>query len=173
VITEQQMKVLFAQANPIPDASTVPLDEVAAATYLATLETRSSEMTTTETNPVETDKKPDRNWKPLLVAAAAILIAGLAWMVANRGDEVPPATQPPDSVSTELQGTWGAGSLRVTFEGDEYAIVRLDFQPEQPWDRGTYTSDESSVLDHWRRSLVPVGILIHQKRLPHWGFVSS
>lgn len=109
MITEQQMKTLFVQANPIPDTDLVDLLEMDGTAYLATLEQRSSEVTQLDTRPTETSNP--RRGRLLLVwgaTAAAVLIGAV--VILNQPEEVsPPATQPtsitqPNSI-TELTPT--------------------------------------------------------------------
>jgi hypothetical protein len=89
---------MFVTANPAPDVDRT--DQVEAASYLATLEQRSSEMTQIETIP-ET-KPPGRNRGPLIAAAVAavLLIATIGILLANR--EEAPVVDQPDVVPTTI-----------------------------------------------------------------------
>jgi len=89
VITEERVMTLLEHADPVSSLDLKPVD-VDAASYLATLEQRSSEMTQIETNP-ET-KPPGRSRGPLIAAAVAAvaLIATIGILLTNN-DEQPAA----------------------------------------------------------------------------------
>jgi heat shock protein HslJ len=84
---------LLVEANPIPDMDYLDLVDVGGATYLATLEQRSSEVTKIDIEQTsETDKKkPNMVW---LAAAATAVIVGIAFvLVTQGGEEAQVATQ--------------------------------------------------------------------------------
>ena len=90
MITEQQAKTLFANANPILNTDPIYVD---AANYLATLEQRSSEMTQLDTKPVEEEKPKRRRLVLVLSTAAAAILIG-AVLLLTQSEETPPAIQP-------------------------------------------------------------------------------
>lgn len=106
MIPANQVLTKLAQANPIPDPTEVEV-EAEAATYLTTLERRSSKMTQldTETEQQTNGKTSNGMW---LVAAASAAILGVALLLINQGsDEASVATQltPPtiaDAVPTTV-----------------------------------------------------------------------
>lgn len=89
MITEEQMRILFAKANPIPDEASVELDDAAVATYLATLEHRSSEMTQLKERAARNTGAHGQRWIPAVAATTAVVLAiGAAVLLANRDTEV-------------------------------------------------------------------------------------
>ena len=136
VTNEQRVKTLFAQANPIPDADLFDLDEIGGTAYLATLETRSSEMTQLDTK--GQNQKEKKTATPWLIAAAVAIVAGIGLIVVNQGNEAP------------LIGQLNAeASVNAWFDaynaGNDEAVLEL-FAP------GVVISDSiagSSTLDEW------------------------
>jgi len=89
VSNESHVMALLEEGNPAPelrdDAYWTDLD---AATYLATLEQRISEMTKLETN--ESQQDTPRQWnRPWLVAAVFVLVLGVGVVVFNQGGTAP------------------------------------------------------------------------------------
>jgi hypothetical protein len=76
VITEERMKALFEEANPIPDPESVDMDSSESTAYLATLKQRSSKMTKTRdvTRADTTSGARKYTW---LIAAVTILLLGV------------------------------------------------------------------------------------------------
>lgn len=103
MITEQQMKRLFVQANPVPHADTVHLDEAAAAAYLTQVTAGDTSITQTEAKPVWGDPNPQprRAW----IAAAAIVAAilGVVTIVLTQTADDPPVATTEDSL---FNTTW-------------------------------------------------------------------
>ena len=103
MVTEERLNTLLAHANPVADVSKIDLIEVGATTYLATLEQRSSGMTQLDTKrKVDREKRSVRPW---LAAAVVTIVAGLAIVLLNQGDQTPVAGQPgsPDVVLADYQ----------------------------------------------------------------------
>ena len=69
----------------VPDLDGLGSDALDAAAYLANLETRSSEVTQRDTKPTEQngDKRSPMMW---LVAAAAVIVIGVALSLTGSGD---------------------------------------------------------------------------------------
>ncbi len=82
--TETEVFALFEEGNPVPDLDGLGSDALDAAAYLATLETRSSEVTQLDTKPTEQngDKRSPMMW---LVAAAAVIVIGVALILTGSG----------------------------------------------------------------------------------------
>ena len=97
--TEERVMTLFAEANPVPDLEKLDLVEVEAATYLATLNTRSSEMTKTQIpRPEESERRVPA--AAIAVLAAAAVILGVALVLLNQSEEPPVATDPAPVTTT-------------------------------------------------------------------------
>lgn len=97
--TEERVKALFAEANPIPEIDSFFLEEMAGAAYLATIEQRSSEMTQLETKPID-QKKQRRASVMLVMAVVAALLVGAVVILTRTEQTPPPATQvTPSSVA--------------------------------------------------------------------------
>ena len=111
MVTEERLNTLLAHANPVADVSKIDLIEVGATTYLATLEQRSSEVTQLDTR--EKDQKAEKTVRQRwLVAAVVIILAGIALVLVNQGDETPVADQPgPDEILTEYADTRNSGDV--------------------------------------------------------------
>ena len=93
MITQERVLELYDSANPVKDAESM-MAELGAASYLATLEQRSSEMTRLDTTTKDETivKRPPAVW---MVAAIIVLVFGLAAIFVSQGtDETPPATDP-------------------------------------------------------------------------------
>ena len=156
---ETRILALFEEANPVPDISAMESEPIEPATYLATLERRSSEMTQVDAKADRKDKtKKTRVW---MAVAAVILvvaaIAGVSGIFSDGSGEVPLAddpavvdptvTEPPvvdppavDPNASPL-GSWSSGSLSVVFEDDEYAFVYDGVLVE----RGTYSTNGEAL----------------------------
>ncbi len=80
---ERLVMALLAEGNPATEVAEEASTGVPAATYLATLEQRSSDMTQLETQKSEEESK--RLWTtPWLVAAIAVIVLGVAAIVLNQ-----------------------------------------------------------------------------------------
>ena len=113
---------LFAEANPVPDELAMETREVEPAAYLATLQTRSSEVTQLDERVEPKDDRSPR-WMVALAAAAVVILIGVVTVLINQGsDEQPPVTQPPVE-SSEIDGYWSGEEADFFFGDGEYAIV--------------------------------------------------
>lgn len=90
--TEERALRMLAAANPIPDVDSLE-PEPAAATYLATLEQRSSEVAILDTKPRERQGRR-RSVTPWQVAAVATAIIAVAALLLVREDDTPVASDP-------------------------------------------------------------------------------
>lgn len=91
--TEAQILALFEEGNPIPDIEGVEKIDLDAAAYLATLQTRSSAMTQTRTEPVEEKvSKPIMRW--VAAAAVAVVLGVILILTGQNSQETPPVDQP-------------------------------------------------------------------------------
>jgi len=115
VITEKRVMTLLEHADPVSSLDLEPVD-VDAASYLATLKQRSSEMTQIETIP-ET-KPPDRSQGSLIAAAvAAVLLIATIGILLTNNDEQPVAAS---VVPTTLTGIEGMTSEEAVSVADSY-----------------------------------------------------
>lgn len=145
---EERVLTLFAEGNPVPDLDDLERVDIEAAAYLAILEQRSSEVTQLDDKKLkkETRKRPNMSWP---VAAAAVIVLGVAIFLLSRGNEdAPVVTEPPPTTIGEpvpqessLDGYWASGPIEVFFEEDRYAILisgRLS-------DQGTYVETDGEI----------------------------
>jgi hypothetical protein len=86
VSDERLVMALLAEGNPATEVAEDASTEVPAATYLATLEQRSSDMTQLETKKDEKQTKR-RLTTPWLVAAIAVVVLGVAALVVNQAGQ--------------------------------------------------------------------------------------
>ena len=145
---ETQVLALFEEGNPIPDLDGLEPINLDAAAYLATLEQRSSGMTQLDTKQKDQEQKKTvrQRW---LVAAVVIILAGVALILVNQGDETPVADQPfgPTSaldVSESFVAAHNAGDfdgVMVLFTEDATfsdshnpQSMRPDWEPRFAWD---------------------------------------
>ncbi len=98
--TEEQVWQIIVDSNPVPDVNVYARGNTEGSAYLATLEKRSSEVTQVETKHKEEERsrRPKPSW---LVAAALVVIAGVAAIVLSQDAAVDPANQP--TLTTEVQ----------------------------------------------------------------------
>lgn len=92
MITEEKGLMMLAGANPVPQLDQVDVD-VEAATYLAILEQRSSEMTRLDTKSTEIEKPKRRRLALVLGTAAVAILIGAVLMFSQNEETPPPATQ--------------------------------------------------------------------------------
>jgi hypothetical protein len=109
----------LAHSNPVPDVEDIDLVQVGTASYLATLEQRSSGMTELDTKTRERkDKK--RSLVPWLIAAGVAAVIGVAIIVAaqNTGEapvvDQPTPTAGPVTIKTDVDRS--VSPLQGTFE---------------------------------------------------------
>ena len=88
MITEEHVMATLADSNPVPDVEEIDLVQVGTASYLATLEQRSSQVTELDTKTQDNREKNKKNVMAFLVAAAVVIVAGIGFMVLTPGDEV-------------------------------------------------------------------------------------
>jgi len=105
---------LLVESNPIPDLSVLDLADVSAATYLDTLETRSSEATQVDTR--REDQIANRTYWPWLTAAMVLVLVGLAVVLLNQGDDTPAADASPGEVLTDYTAARNSGDVDGVIE---------------------------------------------------------
>jgi len=156
---ETQVLALIREGNPIQDPDTLTVDQSDSAVYLATLTTRSSEMTQ-----VEEEKKDPEERRPLipwLAAAAAVVILGVALVLMNQGgEETPVVTEPTPTTAIDASPTTVPAETTVpaptttidpwneltTWSGQQWGEVRVtNFTPQMSF----------TVPDGWGRSCLP------------------
>ena len=113
---------LLVESNPIPDLSVLDLADVSAATYLDTLEQRSSEVTQVDTR--REDQIAKRTYWPWLAAAMAIVLVGLAVVLLNQGDDTPAADASPEEVLTDYAAARNSGDINavVAFYAEDAVV---------------------------------------------------
>ena len=142
MVTEERLNTLLAHANPVADVLKIDLIEVGAATYLATLEARSSEMTQLDTK--GQDQKEKKTARPWLVAAAVLIVAGIGLIVVNQDNEAPFTSQPDAEASVDA---W----FDAYNAGDDEAVLAL-YAPGVAISSsigGSSTLDEETMLLAW------------------------
>ncbi len=152
VTNEQRVKTLFAEANPIPDADLFDLDEIGGTAYLATLETRSSEMTQLDTK--GQNQKEKKTATPWLVAAAVALVAGIGLIVVNQGNEAPLTSQPVPPAATNPPVTSEAAPTTVN-QVDDAAFKENAEASVNDWFVAYNAGNDEAVLE-----LFAPGVLI-------------
>ena len=90
--TDERVLMVLARANPMPDTGSLEL-ESDAVTYLAALQSRSSEMTQLDTRPESTRDR--RSGRLLLAAAVAAVLLGVAIVIFAQANETPPVATSP------------------------------------------------------------------------------
>ena len=99
VSIESPIFALIEEGNPIPDPHAAS-ETIDPADYLATLQTRSSEVTQLDERTTKEEKKPNR-WLIGLAAAALIVVVCVMAVVLNQGsEETPPAETTPAPTTT-------------------------------------------------------------------------
>jgi hypothetical protein len=117
---------LLVDANPIPDPVDADPMGLGGREYLASLESRSREVTRLDTKPAP--KRRRRSSMAWSAAAAAIVVVGTVALVVliQSGDETPSATVPVSTIVPatieSFEGVWDAGDVEVQFAGSVYAI---------------------------------------------------
>ena len=108
MITEERMKALFREANPIPDPDSLDTDSPDSTAYLATLKQRSSNMTRTRHEP-RADTTNGTKKHIWLIAAVAILILGvvgfLTWPDSENSVADEPSLTPEEETIQQLLST--------------------------------------------------------------------
>ena len=121
MITEEHVMATLAHSNPVPDVEDIDLVQVGTASYLATLEQRSSEVTNLDTKQTE-QTSTKRSMVPWLVAAGVAAIIGVAIIFAAQNTEqAPVADQPtltagPVTIKTDVDRSQSplSGTFEVT-----------------------------------------------------------
>jgi hypothetical protein len=106
---------LLEEGNPVTELGDDAWTETNAATYLATLERRSSEMTQVETNKSRPDSQRFRT-TPWLVAAIVAIVLGVAVVVVNQANQD----------STPLAGADGDPEATEAFKAVETAYLAFN-----------------------------------------------
>ena len=114
MITEETVMTIFVEANPAPDVDKLDLVQTGSAAYLATLETRSSEVTQLDTR--REDQKEKRTYWPWLAAAMVIVVVGLAVVLLNQGDDTPAADASPEEVLADYAAARNSGDVDGVME---------------------------------------------------------
>jgi len=132
---ETRVLALFEEANPVPETESMAPD-VEPAIYLATLRTRSSEMTQLDTNN-EIVHRPRQNLGWVLAAVAAV-IAGVVAIIMSQGTaETPPVITVPPTVATTL-----AELTETTLSAEEAAWIETKVLLSSTPIPGLYRTDK-------------------------------
>jgi hypothetical protein len=126
VTLEERVLKLYAETNPVPSVEGLGLAADEATEYLATFETRSSEVTQLKKRTGE-QETTGRSLMPWLVAALLVLVVGVVALVTNEKDSDPIATTPT--------------AIAETAANDPLA----DFEVYPLRGSGTFTAPQSTV----------------------------
>ncbi len=124
MITEEQMKTLFVEANPIPDPESIDLDQVGGTAYLATLKQRSSDMRQLDTKRTE-DELPRRRTIWMVAAVLALIVGTVAVVLATQDNQETPVVDEPTPTTAAIPSTTEAtepanvsmGTVLMEFDG--------------------------------------------------------
>ncbi len=149
MITEDRGLMMLAEANPVRELDSIDVD-VEAASYLATLETRSSEVTQLDTRPETPKKTTNRGMIIGLAASVAVILAvTVALLLPSAGEEPVAATT---TVSAEAVGPEEAALAAYATarnSGDIDAVVGLfeehGEQKRHPLDTDGYMNGSSEI----------------------------
>jgi len=122
---ETQILALIREGNPIQDPDTLTVDQSDSAVYLATLTTRSSEVTNLDTKQTE-PTSAKRSIVPWLIAAGVAAIIGVAIIIAAQNTEQAPVvdqptpTAGPVTIKTDVDRSVSplSGTFEVTVGAD-------------------------------------------------------
>lgn len=171
---ETRVLALFEAANPVPDEQTTGHPSTEPAAYLATLRTRSSEVTQQETKHEESTPSTKR-WIWAAAALLAVVIGVVAALTSRGSEETPvvsqPATTQAETPTTEtetpttkveetevtedpgsvpdarLDGSWRSTGVELTFDNGRYELgAYIGPNPADIVDQGTYTTDGDDQL---------------------------
>lgn len=141
--TESEVMALLEEGNPATEVPKTAWSGTDAAAYLATLEQRSSEVTQLDTRPKRTRTEPTRDKQPpmrWLVAAAVIILIGVAFMLTNLdSDEPPVVTDPPPTTVPELTTT--------TVPDQTTTTIAVDLRIDEGLAVATAYAEADAVLD--------------------------
>lgn len=158
MINEEQMKKLFAQSNPVPDLNSAELEQVGGRTYLATLETRSSEMTEVKTRSGEESAVRPRPRRGLVVGATvaivslAVLGATLmfGWGIESTPSVIEEISPPPGVTMTadDFVGRWrtDGGAITFFYEDGTYEVNVYPPVGKTTIDQGTWVVEGSEFV---------------------------
>ncbi len=135
MITEDQMRTLFVEANPVPDPDALDLTSEGLATDLAEFTRRSNDMTDLKTRKTQEESrpKPEGRW---LVAAFVILVLGIGAVVAFQARDSGPVVADPDLTEIDVAmaaiDTYNTGDFEAWLEywapvGDERDLADEQF----------------------------------------------
>lgn len=128
---ENLVIALIDEGNPIPYPSDLDRDRLDAAAYLATLETRSSTVTQTNTkNQQQKEKKKTvRSW--WLATAAVIVLAGVAFILISQDDNPSVANGPAATVEGYI-AAYNEGDIDevMAFFTEDSVVIGHPFAPE-------------------------------------------
>lgn len=153
--TESEVMALLEEGNPATEVHDAAWADMDAAAYLASLQTSDARL-------IELDERIGEGWhrqigwRIVAVAAAVILIGGVALALLYQVEEdVPVITEPPtpttepltpttveDAVGSGLSGYWSGARLALHLEDGDYHIVESDLVT----DSGTYEIGDGGEL---------------------------
>ena len=153
MVTEERLNTLLAHANPVADVSKIDLIEVGAASYLATLEARSGEMSTKKIDVETPEPQRPRVRRGLLIGAATValvVIVGVALaFVTGDGTEVVGSdsrllqlTFDGEQCTYEGPSELSAGEVEIVYHNESSEVIWFDFAR---LDEGRTTQD---IIDY-------------------------
>lgn len=161
MISEERMRTLFKEANPIPNADSVELDDADSTAYLATIKQRSSSMAKTrdETRANPTRRARRSTW---LIAAVAILVLGVVGFLTWPDSESPVAEEPSLTPEETIQQLLSTRDYSV-FEDlvtDDWLSPDVEASPypnRQELVEGAWANEQIIGVDRTLDSCEPVG----------------
>lgn len=142
MVTEERMQTLFAQANPIPDASSIELDPKETAAGLKTIRDRSGTMTRLASAKQESDPRK-LGMRAAIVGAAAVAVIAVAgiFVAQTGGNDV--------AASESFVGVWESNDgvyTQFNQDGTYAAAWLLDEVSEGTFETGTWTFDGAEFV---------------------------
>lgn len=134
MITEEQMRSLFAEANPVPDPDALDLDEHDIAVSLATLERHSSDRAGVDETIDDAPGIGRQPWLKWVAAPATLVVVVVIAVLIQRAGDQAPATSAEQTIAEEftaslerldakavsgIVGSAGASSYLSNFGYDE------------------------------------------------------
>jgi len=125
VSTESHVMALLEEGNPATEIPESAWAGTTASAYLATLNTRSSNVTRLDTKQAQETKGPRRPVGWIAAAIAAVVIGVAAFLVFQRAQDSPVVTEPPSTIggAESFDGYWESTSQKLVIDGDTYWVV--------------------------------------------------
>ncbi len=124
--TESQVMALLEEGNPATEIPEAAWAGTTASDYLATLNTRSSNVTLLEPRQTEETRERTRSVRWIAAAIAVVVIGVTAFLISQRRQESPVVTEPPPTttgVGESFNGYWESQSQKLVIDGDSYWVI--------------------------------------------------